>query len=87
MDIEKLTGEEAIKQKKWDEMANSLTFEDGVNLVQQIVLDIIKREDDEAGNLDNMLTNPINEALQDIQEKYSINRVNQLYKHFGLNLD
>ena len=50
-----------------------LTFEDGINLAWDIVFEIIKREDDKAGNMEGMLHDHISEALQKLQRVIQIN--------------
>lgn len=64
-----------------------LTFEDGINLAWRVILGIIRREDDEAGNMEGMLRDHINEALLKITESHSDKRIEQLYKHFNIELD
>ena len=64
-----------------------LTFEDGINLAWSIVFEIIKREDDKAGNMEGMFHDHISEALLKITEGHSDKRIKQLYKHFNIELD
>jgi len=64
-----------------------LTFEDGINLAWSVILGIIKREDDKAGNMQNILHDHISEALLKIIDGHSNKRVEQLYKYFNIELD
>lgn len=64
-----------------------LTFEDGINLAWNIILGIIRREDDESGNMQNILYDHINDAFQKITDDHSDKRIEQLYKHFNIELD
>jgi len=66
---------------------SNLNFQDGINLGYHMISDIIKSHDDKARNISGMLMDHITEAFNKISDKYEIDRINQMYKHFNIELD